>query len=269
MDAIIKTARLLTQHPILLVPSIIFIIMTFIISFIFLQVNNLLGPFLAIITNPKIITQAMQSMFNDQTNIITFMVSIAIFIFTQVAVGVSLTATKYTLIKKVLDKKKPQLWKSFIEGHKYIIRIIWIKVILLSFVLLTIVITATLTKNIPLIIGVTTFTWLVCDFLLIFRYPHLFIKNKDTIHTLINTGYITIKKTKYTLKTYAIALLIPLIIGIIFESGLSVFPKVTHDMTSMMFLMLLGLYFLRTLGGIIIEVWRDVFVFYSYEQRNK
>lgn len=260
-DLIIKNYKVL-------VPDILFILIALVISLIFAFASGIIP-----IIFSQNFEEALRYFIENTSNLIRLIISLAMAIILTFLVGISVTSTKYEFIKNILYNKKITLKKAFINSKKYFMKVFAIRISVFLLYLIPILITAliiNLFKNtiITFILLIILSLYLVIlTISLIYRYPVLFLRNKNVYETLSASYKYFRKNIKYTLFILLTVFLVAFLIG--FAISLIRFTIPSIQNASLLTAVSIFVYtIIRLFINVIISVWISIFIFISYKSKS-
>jgi membrane-anchored glycerophosphoryl diester phosphodiesterase (GDPDase) len=193
----------------LLIPDVVFIILSGLIGFVILQVSGLF---------PIIKTVYIDRDFTIISNVLVrTIISVVLFVVTTFVLGAGIRAVKYNFIKDVIKKKKVDLSKFFSYSNKDVFRVVSVRVLLflVFFVLMLIIglvsglFSFVLSKELialatMFILGLAS---IIYSFSILFVYPLMFLKGESPWKSIkISFEYFK-KKTKHVVFVWLIIIL--------------------------------------------------------------
>ena len=265
----IKSWKDLKNNPILFIPDIIIFLMNVILGFLFLKYSGLFK----ILTDPNTLVEGLETavpllkMF-FQENMIRVIANLIFFALTSFIIGSSLTAMKFGMIKDMIKKRKLTL-KKMIHNGKYVWQIISMKIIMFIIGVITflfilgsgIILYTFLNKSVALIILAVSFPIiiLILQVLLFFRYPVMFLENKNPIKSVKGSFDYFLNNKKHVLIIWLIIIAVSLIISLI-----SPYLGFAEQKIALSLTMVLG-YFISRIIKIAVNLWSETFKFRSYK----
>lgn len=254
----------LGNNIILLLPDLINLIFYLTFGYIILNIAGLYDFFkdINLLMNSENVNDTL---FFLQSNLSTIIISTVIFIIGAFLFNIAITATKFGMIRDVINKKRASFLVGLSYIKKYYGKIFSLKlwtlliylVVLIAAIILNIILRALGLDITSLIISLMFLIVLVIiTFLsLMFRYPIMFTKNKNAKES-INISYKFFKENKrYSLVILGIIVLIVLAVSMAF-SILGLIPYIGEFIQS-----------LSSLGTLVISIWANIFLFNSYLKR--
>lgn len=207
----------------LLIPDVVFIILSALIGLVILQVSGLF---------PIVKTVYVDRDFTVISNVLVrTIISVVLFVVTTFVLGAGIRAVKYNFIKDVIKKKKVDLSKFFSYSNKDVFRVVSVRIFLfLVFLVLMLIIgifsgLLSLFLSKELIALATMFILglisIVYSFSILFVYPLMFLKGESPWKSIRSSFDYFKKKTKHVIFVWLIITLtsyaITNIIGYVFD----------------------------------------------------
>lgn len=254
----------LGNNIILFLPDLINMLFLFSFGYIILNITGLYDFFKDI---PLIMgsEEINDTLFFLQSNLSTVIISVAVFVLGAFFFNALVVATKFGMIRDVINKKRA----SFLVGLSYINKYYWkifevkLRVFLMYVgalavaILLNLILRAFSLDTAALVFSALLFVVLIVFIFLglFFKYPILFTRNIEPKRVL-GLSFKFFRENKiYTLAILGIIFLVAMVISIFFDI-LSIIPGIKVITQS-----------LDQLATIIIGVWASVFTFNSYLKR--
>lgn len=189
----------------LFIPDIVFFIYIILFSLLILKINEI--PILSLLSKEtETLKQILGQIISEAPRLIKVCVSVFIFLLISVAFGISLSATKYLMIKKAVTKQKPRFKESFKESARYIFSLFLLKFIVILIFLLSAVIPIAVILLIKssqpfwsLIILPFIIIWIFIGLAFYFRIPILFMKTKNVLECLKQSYRFFINNKEHTI----------------------------------------------------------------------
>src|SRR3989344_6367239 len=168
---------------------------------IFLLVLYFSGLFFDLANQPEILlskemfVKAAENLFKDTSRVVYLSVSLIVFLITSFLIGSAFDAMKYGMINDVTSKRKTSLKSGVVNGKRYFIRVIFLKLVIFLITIVPIAIVFILTmvlykfiNSAAILIGALLAILAVLFLILItlaflFRYPIMF-SNLSVIETI-------------------------------------------------------------------------------------
>ncbi|HLD10748.1 MAG TPA: hypothetical protein VJB89_01590 [Candidatus Nanoarchaeia archaeon] len=249
------------------IPDIILVLITLILTFLLVYINNLSHIFN--INSFDLIKAEFTKIMNNTPDLIKLMITSLIAILISLLAGISLIATKYTLIKETIANKKFKLKEIIKQSKKFIPGLIKLKICIIILYLIPLLIVGYLAffKSLELISTlIIILLFLFYSLAFLFIDPILFYGEKRTFK-ILKQSYLIFKKTP---KKTIIILIILGIISLLGISLISLYSYIKEDLTPQLtstFLIYTFITFhfiLRLLITVGTSLTKDIFIFKNY-----
>ncbi len=256
-----RSWRALFSNLLLLLPDIVYTIFSILMAIFFGYTSGIMQ---FIISNIGVNIEDIVGLFLDflRQNILKIVVSVIGFIIVTFFVGVGRDVIKYVMMKDVVENKKISIKKAWNEKKKFYLHVVWLKVklffiyavISLAFGMLI----SFLGMNneggyniamLSILFILMFFAVLILHIIFMFRYAIMFRKEYDSNKTIKESFNLFKNKFGKVMFVFLI-LLLTWIVGGIFSIYISSLP-------------LFGAFF-SILLGLILSLWIDLYLFYSY-----
>ncbi len=260
----IYSIKALSKNLILYTPDLIFFISAFILTYLFLNFNNLASIF-----------GGQLAQFDTQIkNIVTtgsllsrLVISLLVLLALNVLIGLGTITLRFTMISNLVQGKKVNFLNGYKDSGKYLFPLVWLKLSLFVLYLVPILIL--------LLIGVIFQPLLlICIFLivliiialkisLLFIYPVLFLKKIFNPIKVIKEAVSYFKNNK--LHTFAVAV-ITAVIGLIISGIFTLVPLMWGSLSVFSLTAISSIIYLiiKTLADITVNLWSSIFTFKNY-----
>jgi len=267
-DTFVKSWKDIKDHPILLLPDAVMFLMNMALGIFFVKSSGISG----LMTDPAILSKEVSTMLPViktfiKENLLRLIISFALFIVTSFLIGSGLIAMKFGMMRDLLEKQELSFKKMLTNG-KYVWQVVSMKMIMFVIGMITflfvigtgVILSAFWLKGYGVLVASLSFPILVIllQICLLFRYPLVFLEKKHPIVAVKESFEYFFKNKKYTFMIWLIVTAMALItapIGAIL--GLTDQTKLTA--------MIVLAYVLRSVIGVVIGVWSDMFKFRSYK----
>jgi len=262
-----KGFNFIIKNPKLLVPDILFLFAILIISLIFVYVSGILN-----IIFSENFQESLRLFISNMQSLIRVIITLVIAALLTFLTGIWVTAAKYELIKNITANKKITLKEAFKNSKHYLTKILLIKIatfILYLIPISIIILIINIFKNtmLTVILLIMLFILLVIlSISLMYKYPVLFLKNKNVKDVLLGSYSFFRKNIKYTFLLILTALVVMIFIGSI-SSALSLLILLTQNIYFLFIILVVIYTILRIIVNIIISVWVSTFIFISYKSK--
>jgi MFS family permease len=275
----LKSVKELKKNPALLYPNLALLATTIGLSLIFLYINGLL-PYL--LKDPSIIfgsntqnvdniRQFVLTIFQDSNKIIKMVISFIVFFATNFFVGAGLMSMKYGMMREIVKGERVTLKEGMKLGAKNYLRVIELRVFVFLFMFLLIILISSIllvltsfSSSIILILAsLASLIVLFVRIILLFRYPIMFIEKKRAITTIKDTFLFFTKHFHFVILTWIVIFVVLILFNII------LFPInfLVSNLLELAFslpLVLVITYLIKQFIGFIVDVWSDLYIFFSY-----
>ncbi|MDP2906766.1 MAG: hypothetical protein Q8O03_02400 [Nanoarchaeota archaeon] len=267
-DLFIKSWKDLKNNPILLLPDTVMFLLNMALGIFFLKSSGILG----LATDPAILSKQVSTMLPViklfiKENLLKLIISFALFILTSFLVGSGLVAMKLGMMKDLLEKQELS-FKKMLSNGRYVGQVISMKMIMFIigavtflFVIGTGVILSTFLFKGQGVLVTTLLSPVLIILLqlsLLFRYQIMFSEKKHTITAVKESFEYFIKNKKHVFLVWLIAVAMAFI-----TAPIGAFLGLT-DQTKLSMMIVL-FYILRSVTGVVIGVWSDMFKFRTYK----
>ena len=229
----------------LLVPDIIFLIISFILLTIFTNYTGIAG------LSEKELTLSISNNFKQ------FLISISTFLIIGFFIGARLKSFKLMMILNAVESKKNKILDSYKKSKKFYWRIIHLKILsflifLIAFIAAIVIYSLIETIFTKLALAIVILIFLILVLSLFFREAALFQKDIDPIQSIFNS-FNTFKNNKFPVLTIVI-------IVFLINLGIAAMSNIVS------YEWLLPAYMLIVL---LISAWSYLFIFNTYKLLNK
>lgn len=267
-DAFIKSWKDLKNNQILLLPDTVMFLLNMALGIFFLKSSGLLG----LATDPAMLSKEISTMVPViklflKENILKLIISFAVFILTSFLVGSGLVAMKLGMMKDLLEKQELS-FKKMISNGRYVGQVISMKMVMFIIGAITflfvigtgIILSTFLLKGYGVLVTALFFPVLIVllQLFLLFRYQLMFLEKKHTIIAVKESFEYFLKNKKHVFIVWLIAIAMAFItapigafLGLIDQTKVSA--------------MIVLFYLLRSVVGVVIGVWSDMFKFRTYK----
>lgn len=271
---LIKKSAMNLKNLILFLPDIIYFILVMIFTLIFLQSAGILDY---IINNANVYDFIQNYVPYFKENLFKILMYLGLLFIAVFFAGASLDAIKYAMISDLIKEKKVSIKNWLVYSRKYTWRVIGLRFImfLIAIIILiatSVLLTLLLTGIDPVyrfiaIVAVTIIIMLVLKLIFIFRYAVLFIDD-SSVRTAFKRSLNFLKKNiRYVAIIIGIIVLINIVFGIItmpIDNGIKFLENSLKSYSIIIALVITV--FLRFLLSVIINLWNNLFLFYSYKK---
>ncbi|HLC85921.1 MAG TPA: hypothetical protein VJG30_01385 [Candidatus Nanoarchaeia archaeon] len=250
------------NNPILLVPDLLLVISTTVLTSLFLYINGLLkGTTL----NAEHFTKFAVETFNSAPLLTKFILSLVILAVINIFFGITFNIMKYVMIRDLVEyRREPNILESYYEVREYLFPVLGIKAILVALYLLPFIVFTflSLKNNLLIIISpiVVLGIWAFLKVSFLFIYPTLMIKTRKGIITTFRETYQYFKRNRlHALICAAIVFLTSVLATYLLTLiGKLITNYITISSVASLYTLI------STLAIIIIWVWGLVFLFKNY-----
>ncbi len=271
---LIKKSAMNLKNLILFLPDIIYFILVMIFTLIFLQSAGILDY---IINNANVYDFIQNYVPYFKENLFKILMYLGLLFIAVFFAGASLDAIKYAMISDLIKEKKVSIKNWLVYSRKYTWRVIGLRFImfLIAIIILiatSVLLTLLLTGIDPIyrfiaIVAVTIIIMLVLKLIFIFRYAVLFIDD-SSVRTAFKRSFNFFKKNiRHVAIIIGIIVLINIVFGIItmpIDNGIKFLENSLKSYSIIIALVITV--FLRFLLSVIINLWNNLFLFYSYKK---
>ncbi len=247
------------DNPIILLPDLLLVISTLILTSVFLYVNGMLQGYSL---NPDYIKDYIRTLIGSAPKLIRLVISFMIVLIINVAIGVSLSVQKYSMMKSISERREINLVESFREGKGYILDVIGIKMLLglMHIVPLAAVIFLGLNDILLIIgIGIVLAIFVLLRVAFFFVYPTLMLDTKGKILRTIRECYFYFRANKKHSVICALIVFLTVFVASFMLKKLGVLISVINISAISSIYALLSTFILVLFG-----VWGLLFSFKSY-----
>jgi len=274
-----KSWYTLKDNLILFIPDLIFAICTLIFGFLFLKISGILN---FLIANAQIESSEVLLSFL-RSNFLVIITSFVVFVVTTFFVGASVVSIKYSMMKNIVLNKKISLKNALKECKKYILQVIWLRILIFLIGVIVLFSLGFITKivlsgqnTVVLVLVWVLFALIAFGFikiLLLFRYPIMFFENDNALNVVRNSIFYFRKNVKHVfivfLIIFGVGILFNLVvapINLLIESGRNFLDKFSGNSLKIILITLSS--FIKSLISLIFIVWADMFLFFSYKLKS-
>lgn len=258
----LESFRDIKNNPILLVPDLLLVISTTVLTSLFLYINGLLkGTSLSAEHFGRFALET----FNSAPLLTKFILSLVIIAVINIFFGITFNIMKYAMIRDLIEyRREPNLLESYYEVKDYLFPVLGIKAIFAVLFLLPFIIFTFLSfkNNLLIIISpiIVLGIWVFLKISFLFIYPTLMVKTRKGIITTIRETYQYFKRNK--LHT-VISSVIVFLTSVLATYLITLIGRVLTNYIAIN--AVASLYTLiSTVAIVIIWVWGLVFVFRNY-----
>ena len=260
-DNIIISFKDIKNNPAILIPDLLFIILTTVLTTLFLYLNGLLkGTKL----NFEYIKEFVITTFSSTPLLVKLIISFLVITSLNILLGITLTTTKYSMAKKIVQKKEVNIIESYYEGLKFVVQVFTIKALILIMYFLPFIIFSTLEFQNDIVVLISSLIvlaiWIMIKLSFFFVYPTMMLGQKNGPIRTLRSSYKYFKSNK---KHTIICTLITILLGIIITYVLSILGGLLSGTFGASILTSVYTLF-STLVLVIIGVWALLFSFRSY-----
>ncbi len=278
-DVFKKSWWTLKKNLVLFVPDLIFAIYTLAFGFLFLKISGILNFIISNteITNSEVLLSFLRS------NFFTIIISFLIFVVVTFVIGASIVSIKYSMMESIVLKKKFSLKSTIKECRKYVLQVIWLRILVFLIGVIVLFLLGLITqvilsgqKNAILIsvwILFSLIAFAVIKLLLMFRYPIMFFEGNNALNSIKNSISYFRKNTKHVFVVFLILLGVAILSNLIFiplnlliDFGNNFLIKIVGGPIKTVIVTLSS--FIRYLVSLIFIVWADMFLFFSYKSKH-
>lgn len=278
-DVFKKSWWKLKENLVLFVPDLVFAIYTLAFGFLFLKISGILN---FIITNTQIANSEVLLSFL-RSNLFAIIASFLVFVIVTFVVGASIVSIKYSMMKSIVLKKKFSLKSAIKECRRYVLQVIWLKILVFLIGVLILFLLGLITQIIlsgqqttVLISFWILFSLLAFAFikiLLMFRYPIMFLENNNALNSIKNSISYFRKNVKHVIVVFLIVFGVAILFNLVFiplnlliDYGKNFLINVVGSPFKIALVTLSS--FIRSLVSLIFIVWADMFLFFSYKLKR-
>jgi len=267
--------KLLVNNSKLFIPDIIFGITALVLGFLFIYFNGLLVA----LYDQSQLESLIRSFMSHTPTLIRLGISFLVILIISLLLGLGTACVRYSMVRAAVMKEKVSFWKAAKEGKNYFWRIFGIRIILSLITFIPILILALIFIGLAslfegsslIIVSVLLVMFgfaLVMAYLFyinslfVFTYPTLFMKTKSGVFKTLRESYSYFcANKKKAFITYLILFVVNLAFGI-FGVGITNISPTSFGTVFIVAAVIF--YLLKTLIGIAIKLWGDLFVFENY-----
>ena len=277
-DGVFGTFKLALKNPKLFIPHILSILVTVVLGLVFLYFNNLF-PFLSLITDEAALQGALSSFLGNTPALFKLIISLVILLVINIAIGVTLIAMRYRLIRQVVKKEKfTSLFKTYKEASSYSISLVFTTLVLFFIALIPLALlliplaifipaltSGSLWPIAPLAIIVLLVLAIFVYLKLIFFYTFaaLFLEKKTGPVLAIKQSIQFFKKhKKHVVYIFLTVAIVSIVVSALF-SILNAVVAVASAYTALAFLAIL-FSILRFAVNIVLSIWQTLLIFRTY-----
>ena len=257
-----RSWKAIFNNLLLLLPDIVYTIFSILVVIFFGYTSGIMQ---FIISNIGINIEDVVDLFIDflRQNIFKIIVSVIGFIIVTFFVGVGRDVIKYVMMREVVENKKVSIKKAWNEKKKFYLHVVWLKVKLFFIYAVVSLIFGMLVSflgmndeggyniaMLSILLVLMFFAVLILHIIFMFRYAIMFRKEYDSNKTIKESFNLFKNKFAKVILVFLI-LLLTWIVGGVFSVYVSSLP-------------LFGAFF-SILIGLILSLWIDLYLFYSYE----
>jgi|SRR3989344_3968955 len=268
LDNAYQSIRLIRKNLLIYVPDVSFLLLTFLLSALFLYFNNLTHIFTGEL---DLFGQGIKNILNSTPLLVKFIVSLLIIGAINLLVGLGTVTWRFTIIKDVINNGKINFRKDWDESTHFLLPVLGLKAALLILYLIPAVLIfgiALIFKPSLFIVGTLLLVvFIIFRLLFLFSYPIMFLKNKRNPFEVLNEAFDYFKNNKsHTILTGLFILLISGIIGILINTFIIVWGSVSGYVGLLTNIAILSLIFIliKNLIDISVNLWSNIFIFKNY-----
>ncbi len=269
------------KHPLILVPDLAFFLVFSILTLIF---SYTLGIDLSALAKGLLEVNTLHSeLLKTFTNlgIVKTIISVAIFLIASFILGSGTLTWKYVIIKRILEKGKFNIYKTFREKDAYFFRLVFIRLylyimgvgitavgaVLISF---NIWIRAFVQGTVPMVI---TSVFVIALFIfyklaMFFVFPELFFKRKKSYVTLLGSLKKFLRNAAVTFRLWVILFMI----GVLYTATYTPLKLFIQKLNTLpdggiLFIIMPTIVTIILFAvSVLFKVWSDLFIFTSYKE---
>lgn len=269
---------LYSLKPVLFVPDILFFFITILTTIITLLTS---GMFSFLVSYWTIIqTEAFPELLINflKTNLFKVLYSLFFFFIVTFVVGVSTTAMRFAMIRNVVNGKNIKF--KFSYGKEFFLRIVRLKILifLISLIILFFGLSLINIVNylklgkwlIFFVFLLTILLFLIFFFITLFRYPIMFLNNKNAVVTLTESLFYTRNNKKHVILVFLILLLTGILLSF-FTALISAISDLIASLIggdSLIFSITIFVILFNLLINTAFMIWKDIFLFYSFRLKK-
>lgn len=257
-----RSWKAIFNNLLLLLPDVVYTIFSILVVIFFGYTSGIIQ---FIISNIGVNVEDVVDLFIDflRQNIFKIIVSVIGFIIVTFFVGVGRDVIKYIMMKDVVENKKISIKKAWNEKKKFYLHVVWLKVKLFFIYAVVSLIFGILVSflgmnnegdynigMLSILLVLMFFAVLFLHIVFMFRYAIMFKKEYDSNKTIKESLNLFRNKFAKVMLVFLI-LLLTWMAGSVFSVFISNLP-------------LFGAFF-SVLAGLILSLWIDLYLFYSYE----
>ncbi|MBS3152896.1 hypothetical protein J4230_05825 [Candidatus Woesearchaeota archaeon] len=263
-SGVLFSIKAIKENLVLYVPDLVFFVAAFILTFIFLQLNNLTSIFGGELIQ---FNSQIKSIISTTPLLLRLIISFLVLIFINLVIGLGTITVRFAMISSIIKGEKISLRNSLKQAHRYIFPLIWLKLSLLVIYVVPIFILLTIGIVYKPLILISILLILILFFvfrlLFIFIYPTLFIKNVlNPVKCLQNT-IIHFKQNK--LGAFVVLVFVS-VVGFIFSVMFAAIPLIWNNLSIFTLTSISSILYLiiKTLIDISVNLWSTLFIFKNY-----
>lgn len=277
--------QLLKKNPIVFLPNLfqIFISYILLLSIYYYTGASSLAPLL---NSTEKASLEMISTFIS-TNLLQIIISVVSFVVITFIVGVGVMIFKYSLIKEIINNKKVSLKNAWKDNRDLFWHIILLRIILFVICLILLAISGLFSLLLYYLISLVSTTLapyfaiffglvlmsillLIFKFMILFRYPIMFMKRIKHPVKVLKESYGLFKQDKwFVIYTWFVMAVIGLLFSIITYSLNAAVTSLTSllQMAAVVMLLYSVWLILDVLIGLTGELWMEIYLFVKYSKR--
>jgi len=262
--------NMLRKNLVLFIPSIFITFFSLVLLFIVLQIFGITSILINNSFNLEPFFEEVKEVFSNSSVLLKFIISFVIFLIITALFSLIARITELNMIKKIINNKKPNLKRSFIESKDYFWQLLFVYFIIFLLFSIPLLIIITLQLNfqifyLTIILFLLYLVYLVFLTLsLLFLYPSLFLKTKQPINALKNSFTFFKVNKKHTLLTLLVILLIVFAVNYILIP-LNYLPYL-NLISYVLVPLLIIVYIIRFVIKIAISLWVKIYIFVNYKK---
>ena len=286
--ALEKSFSYLWKNPILFVPDIVLLIVTYLmlyLIYLYTGVGDLLS--LLEVAEKGVVGETLKSFLSE--NLLNLLISAGLYIFVTFMIGVSVAVIKYSMVRQILESKKSSLLAGWKEKKHYFWFVVLLRILIFVIGIAALVVVALIAGLIYLIINpftsstvaisiagafavpLTVLSLLLVKLLFFFRYPIMFMDTiRNPFRILKRAFRFSMKEKFYVIVTWLVIFVLGIFssillwfVSLFLTSGTSMLPIAIVTIILTILISILNI-----LIKLAVELWGTIFLFIRYKQKS-
>lgn len=280
-----KSFQNLYKNPVLFAPDLIYAVFSFIMIYALYSITGFNTILASLPEGIDAQIEVYQTFF--ASNMGHILISVAVFFIATFFVGVTALTTKFVLMKYLINKKKVNLYKAWQLGNKFFWNVVLVRIYVYIISLLTLALISLIlfllylliapfnpefASYFIILIGVLlgVVALLLLSWVLLFRYPIMFLTKKPGACTVLRNSYKYFrKKSGYVViawLTIFCVIVAFVLVGILLNAGYS---GLVENMDVTYWLVAIGVIWtmFMTIFDLIPSLWKFLYLFEKFKEK--